>query len=225
MFNPNLVFDNFASTTGNKSARAACMTFARSFNPPYNPLLLYDPTSVGKTHLLHAIGCQIRQLRPFDKVIIVTAGVMMNELCGAISTHQIELFREKYTNIDLLLVDDIHVLVGRISTQKEFFNIFQALVTNGGRLVMTSSKQIEDVRILSSEIKSRMKRSLMIPVKPPSRHDVESILSRRFAAAVPTVSRNIIKKAASMGSDVRRAEGMIRQMYFVDNQAGFMKLE
>ncbi|HXY55613.1 MAG TPA: DnaA/Hda family protein [Nitrospirota bacterium] len=223
MFNPNFVFDSFVSTMGNKFARAACMTFARSFNPPYNPLLLYGPTSVGKTHLLHAIGNQFRNLRPFDKVIIVTAEVMMNELLGAISNIQIELFRIKYTSMDLLLVDDIHTLVGRKCTQEELFNIFQTLVAKGGRLAMTSSKSLSDVLILSDEMKSRMKHSLIIRVKPPSRNEVELILSSRFAASVPMVSKNIIKMAASIGSDIRRAEGMIKQMVFVDNLAGFMK--
>lgn len=102
MLNPKHVFDNFVSTTGNRFARAACLTFARASRPLFNPLFLHGPTSVGKTHLLHAIANQVIRQRPFEKVLLVTAEEMLNELYGALGDH-LERFREKYTSADLLL--------------------------------------------------------------------------------------------------------------------------
>jgi len=215
MVNPDYVFDKFISTTSNKFARTTCLDFARSIQPPHNPIFLHGPTSVGKTHLLHAIARLDSSLRPYGRVLLVTAEEMMNELNRDVATH-LTRFREKYTNADLLLVDDIHILVGRKHTQQVFLDTFRKLIDNGGRLAMTSSKQTADLSVFIDAIMRSMKCSLMIHIKPPSRHEIALLLARRFSADGLQVQRELIKLATTCctASDIRRSEGLVKQMMF-----------
>jgi len=139
----------------------------------------------------------------------------MNELYRDVAIH-LTRFREKYTNADLLLVDDIHSLVGRKHTQQEFLNTFRKLIDNGRRLAITSSKQPTDLSVFTDTIMRSMKCSLVIHIKPPSRHEIALILARRFSAAGLPVQRDLIKLATKCrtASDTRRSEGLAKQMMF-----------
>ncbi len=221
-FNPDYNFDNYVSTAANESARSACLVFAKSIAPPSNPLFLYGPAGVGKTHLLHAMGNAAARLRPDEKVILVSSDSMIYELNESLRNGQIVRFREKYKTADLLIVDDIHILSGKARTQDEFFHIFEALTANGGRLAMASLKPPSDIRHFSGLLKSRMKNVLILPIEAPSRHDLELILSKKFASTIPPIPSNLIKLALQRrtGPDVRRAAGMVKQLAFAASQSG-----
>jgi chromosomal replication initiator protein len=222
MFNPNYVFDNFVSTASNRFARAACLTFARSTHLPYNPLFLYGPTGIGKTHLLHAMGNSAARLRPDGKIILVSSDSMTHGLYESLINGQIARFRAKYTTADFLIVDDIHILSGRERTQEEFFRIFEALIANGGRLAMASLKPPSDIWHFSCSLRSRMKDGLMLPIMPPSRHDLELILSKKFASTIPPIPADLIGLVSQQrkDSDIRRAVGMVKQLVFAGSQSG-----
>lgn len=219
-FNPDFNFDNFVSTATNEFARSSCLLFAKSTAPLSNPLFLYGPTGVGKTHLLHAIGNSAARHRSDEKIILVSSDSMIHDLNESLKADQIARFREKYTAVDLLIVDDVHILSSKERTQEEFFRIFDVLTANGGRLAMASLKPQSEIRQFSGLLRSRMKNGLMLPIEPPSRHALESILSKKFASTIPPIPGDLFKLALqrSTGSDVRRAAGMVKQLVFADSQ-------
>ncbi len=222
LFNSNYNFDNYVSTATNEVARSACLIFAKTTTPPSNPLFLHGPTGVGKTHLLHAIGNAAACLRPDEKVILVSSDSMIHELNESLRNGQIVRFREKYKTVDFLIVDDIHILSGKERTKDEFFRIFEALTDNGGRLAMASLKPPSDIRQFSGLLRSRMKNGLVMPIKPPSWHDLELILSKKFASTIPPIQGDLIKLALQRRTDpdVRRAAGMVKQLAFAASQSG-----
>ncbi len=222
-FNPGYDFDNYISTITNKFAYTACLGFAEAIKPPSHLLFLYGPTSVGKTHLLHAIGNHITRFLPSKKVILTSAESMINALTESIGSGWMERVQEKYAAADLLLMDDIHVLSGRERTTEAFFYIFDALMSNGVRLAMASLKRPADMPHFSYYLKLRIKKGLMLPLKYPSRSELELILTKKFATTIPKVPYNLIQLVVQreMNSDIRRAVGMVNQLAFTRSHAGF----
>lgn len=219
--NPEFNFDNFVVTPGNEFAYKACRAFAESESTRFNPIFLHGPVSVGKTHLLNAIGNFIVSSESEKKLIMVSAHNYLNELIQSIRYDKIAEFREKYQNADILVMDDVHLLVGKERTQEELVSTFNALINAGGRLAFSGSVPPQALPALSELLKSRLRAGLVIPIKPPTEDEMRFILSNKFsgvASAIPDELINLISR--STGLDVREAEGAIKQVIFAQSQSG-----
>ena len=153
--NPSYTFSNFVVGGNNKFAHAAAMGVAETPGSKYNPFFIWGGVGLGKTHLMYAIGNQILRNNPNAKVLYVTSENFMNQLINALKEQATEKFREKYRNIDVLLIDDIQFIADKKSTQEEFFHTFNALYEAGKQIVLSSDKPPKDIELLEERLKSR----------------------------------------------------------------------
>ena len=162
--NPNYTFETYVVGDNNRFASAASLAVAEGPGKSYNPLFLYGGVGLGKTHLMHAIGNEITQLNSNSKVIYVTSEKFTNEFINCIKDNTNEQFRNKYRNIDVLLIDDIQFIAGKERVQEEFFHTFNTIFENGGQIVMTSDKCPKDIDHLEDRLKSRFEWGLMADI-------------------------------------------------------------
>lgn len=171
--NPKYTFDTFVKGSNNEMAYAASLNIANSPAQSYNPLFLYANPGLGKTHLMNAIGHMILKNNPTMKVVYVTSEEFTNELISSIrrasgtSGTNID-FRNKYRNIDVLLIDDIQFIIGKESTQEEFFHTFNALQSANKQIVISSDKPPKDFITLEDRLKSRFQSGLVVDINPPN---------------------------------------------------------
>ena len=154
--NPKYTFDNFVVGNNNKFAHAAALAVAGAPAITYNPLFIYGGVGLGKTHLMQAIGNKIIQDNPQSKILYVTSEKFINELVNSIkdANYKNELFRNKYRNIDVLLIDDIQFIAGKKTGQEEFFHTFNTLYENGKQIIISSDKPPRDIPLLEERLKS-----------------------------------------------------------------------
>ncbi len=204
-------FDNFVVGSDNRLAHAASMAVAESPARAYNPLFLYGGVGLGKTHLLHAIGntCQPAKLN----VLYVSSEEFTNDLINAIRTHATPAFREKYRQVDVLLIDDIQFIAGKESTQEEFFHTFNTLHGQNKQLVISSDRSPKALVTLEERLRSRFEWGLTVDVQPP---DVETRLAilrakaERFGREVPAEILEMI--ARQVQSNIRELEGALNRV-------------
>ena len=148
--NPKLTFDTFVVGNNNRFAHAAALAVSESPSTMYNPLFIYGGVGLGKTHLMHAIGNEILKRDHNKKIIYVTSEAFTNELVNCIkdANYKNELFRKKYRNIDVLLIDDIQFFAGKNTAQEEFFHTFNTLHQNGKQIIISSDKPPRDIVLL-----------------------------------------------------------------------------
>lgn len=212
IFLPRFTFKNFITAANNKSAYDKCIKFAESDTPASNPILLYGPTAVGKTHLLHAIGNYITQYRPEAKIAIAQTESFCTELIESLRQEGIGKFRDKYRNHNLFILDDIQFIAGRERTQIEFFHIFEILLSNKVRIALASLRPLEDIQPLGRLLWPRLRMDFIVPLERPTEKELYSILSKKFSLTKPPISNELIKLTCQEpGIDFRKAEGcMIR---------------
>src|SRR5207249_3481445 len=162
-----LTFETFVVGSGNRFTHAASLAVAGNPGHAYNPLFICGGSGLGKTHLLHAIGHAVRQRRPEAKVFYVPAERFTNEMIYAIQHAQTLGFRNRYRNVDVLLIDDIQFLAGKESTQEEFFYTFNALRDAYKQVVVTADKAPKDIPMLEERLTSRFNQGLVTDVKQP----------------------------------------------------------
>mgnify|MGYP000370438088 CR=1 FL=1 len=182
LFNPRLNFDNFVVGNNNKYAHAAALAVAESPAEAYNPLFIYGGSGLGKTHLMHSIAHFILSQQPDRKVIYVTSESFTNELIEAIrngNNTAMTKFREKYRNIDVLLIDDIQFIIGKESTQEEFFHTFNELYLAKKQIVISSDKPPKDMETLEERIRSRFECGLTADIGSPDYETRMAILRRK----------------------------------------------
>ena len=178
---PRLTFDTFVVGTGNRFTHAACCAVAEKPGYAYNPLFIFGGSGLGKTHLLHAIGHAVRHSRPEARVVYVPAERFTNEMIFAIQHTQTLAFRNRYRNVDVLLIDDIQFLAGKEGTQEEFFYTFNALRDAHKQIVVTADKPPKDMPMLEERLTSRFNQGLVTDIKQPDLETRVAILRQRCA--------------------------------------------
>jgi len=178
--NPRLTFDCFVVGPSNRFTHAACRAVAAGPATVYNPLFIFGGSGLGKTHLLHAVGHAVKQARPEAKVFYVPAERFTNEMIYSIQHAQTLTFRNKYRNVDVLLIDDIQFLAGKESTQEEFFYTFNALRDAHKQIVVTADKPPKDIQKLEERLTSRFNQGLVTDIQQPDLETRIAILRNRF---------------------------------------------
>ncbi len=214
--NPRYTFDTFVVGSNNKFAHAASLAVAESPGAIYNPLFLYGGVGLGKTHLMHSIAHFIIQNNPQLNILYVTSEQFTNEVIDAIrngNNSAISRFREKYRTIDVLLVDDIQFIIGKESTQEEFFHTFNALHGAGKQIIISSDRPPKDMNILEERIRSRFEWGLMADIQSPDFETRIAILQKKQENDGCYVSKDVIEYIASnIKSNIRELEGSLNRV-------------
>jgi chromosomal replication initiator protein len=212
-------FDNFVVGSDNRLAHAACMAVAESPARAYNPLFLYGGVGLGKTHLLHAIGnaCQPAGLN----VLYVSSEEFTNDLINAIRTHTTPAFREKYRQVDVLLIDDIQFIAGKESTQEEFFHTFNTLHGQNKQLVISSDRSPKALVTLEERLRSRFEWGLTADIQPPDLETRLAILRCKAERAAREVPAEILDYIArQVQSNIRELEGALNRVLAYSDLSG-----
>ncbi len=209
---PDATFENFAVSTSNQMAYAAATAVARSPGTAYNPLFIYGGVGVGKTHLMHAVANSILQRKPTTRVVYCMGEEFLNEIVEAIQTKTARQFKQKYRNAQLLLVDDVQFIAGKLTAQEEFFHTFNAVHREGGQIILISDRPPTEISKLEDRLRSRFEGGLTVDVANPDfelRVAIINIKSKALGLAVSSESAQLI--AANI-SDTRAIEGFLRRL-------------
>lgn len=211
--NPAYTFENFVVGPSNRFTHAATQAVAKSPGEIYNPLFIYGGVGLGKTHLLHAIGHYIKNKKSDAKILYVTTETFMNEVIEAIGKGTTEEFRERYRQVDLLLIDDIQFLVEAESTQEEFFHTFNVLHDAHKQIVISSDKPPKQLTTLEERLKSRFEWGLIADIKSPNLETRVAILKKKEELEQLDLSDNIlVYVAGKLKSNVRELEGFLKRI-------------
>ena len=211
--NPKYVFDSFVVGNSNRMAHAASLAVAESPAQAYNPLFLYGNSGLGKTHLMHSIGHFILDRNPQAKVLYVTSETFTNELINSIQNNKNEEFRNKYRNIDVLLIDDVQFIIGKESTQEEFFHTFNTLHGANKQIILSSDRPPKDMDILEDRIRSRFEWGLLADIQSPDYETRIAILRKKQELDGYSVSDDVIEYIASnIKSNIRELEGALNKI-------------
>jgi chromosomal replication initiator protein len=210
ILNPKYTFESFVVGPSNRFAHAASMAVADSPAKAYNPLFIYGPVGLGKTHLMQAIGQEVLKRNPASKVLYITSEKFTNQLINAIKTGTTIKFREKFRTVDCLLIDDIHFIAGKEATMEEFFHTFNALYDAHKQIVVSSDKPPKDISHLEERLVSRFEWGLVTDIQPPDFETRTAILRKkaeRENIAIPDEVTFFI--ADKIKSNIRELEGAL----------------
>ena len=216
--NPRYTFDTFVVGSNNKMAHAASVAVAESPGEAYNPLFIYGGVGLGKTHLMHSIAHFILQKNPETRVLYVTSEIFTNELIESIRSGNnadmtMTKFREKYRNIDVLMIDDIQFIVGKESTQEEFFHTFNSLHSAKKQIIISSDKPPKDMEILEERFRSRFEWGLIADITLPDYETRMAILHKNEEMNGYSISEDVIKYiATNIKSNIRELEGAFNKV-------------
>ena len=219
--NPNYKFETFVVGSNNRFAQSASLAVAESPGEAYNPLYIYGGPGLGKTHLMHSIGHFILEGNPNAKVLYVTSEDFTNEVIDSIrsgNASAMNNFREKYRTIDVLMVDDVQFIIGKESTQEEFFHTFNALHSAGKQVILTSDKPPKEMETLEERIRSRFEWGLMADIGVPDYETRMAILRKKSEADDMHFSDDILSYIANnIKSNVRELEGALNKLIAYSN--------
>lgn len=210
---PKYTFDTFVVGTSNQLARAAALAVAERPSKAYNPLYIYGGVGLGKTHLIHAIGNLIQKRNKTVRMTYMSSERFMNELVNAIRYERTVQFRQKYRNIDVLLMDDIQFIAGKERTQEEFFHTFNALYDAQKQIVITSDCPPKQIPTLEERLHSRFEWGLIADIQPPDLETKLAILRKKAESdSVKLQDEVAIYIAGGIRSNVRELEGALNRL-------------
>lgn len=213
MFNPKSTFDTFVVGSSNRFAHAAALAVAEQPGMAYNPLFLYGGVGLGKTHLMHAIGHYAHELYPDMRILYITSEDFTNQLVSAMQTNQNQQFRERFRNVDILMVDDIQFIAGKHGTEEEFFHTFNHLREAGKQIVMTSDKPPKEIQKLEERLCSRFEGGLVADIQRPDFETRLAILRKKAEFEHLNISDDILALIAEkIDTNVRELEGSVTRL-------------
>ncbi len=208
--NPKYVFETFVIGSSNRFAHAAAVAVAEAPGKAYNPLLVYGDSGLGKTHLLHAIGHYVRSLFSGARVRYVSSEEFTNEFINAIRDDRQDRFKRRYRDVDVLLIDDIQFLEGKIQTQEEFFHTFNTLHNANKQIVITSDRAPKRLEALEDRLRNRFEWGLITDVQPPDLETRIAILRKKAATERMTAPPDVLEFIASkIQTNIRELEGAL----------------
>lgn len=214
--NPKYTFESFVIGNSNRFPHAASLAVAEAPAKAYNPLFLYGGVGLGKTHLMHAIGHRILRSNPELKVLYISSEKFTNDLINSIRDNTPENFRQKYRNIDVLLIDDIQFLTKKERTQEEFFHTFNTLHEANRQIIISSDRPPKEIQTLEDRLRSRFEWGLITDIKPPDLETRIAILRKKAMIESMTVPNDVMVLIASrIDNNIRELEGaLIRVMAY-----------
>lgn len=215
-------FENFIEGESNRFALAACRAVALYSGSPdknemdlstYNPLFIYGPSGVGKTHLLFAVTNEIKKRNPRCRIVYKKGEEFTNELIASLQKRTQEQFRQHYRNADVLLIDDVQFIAGKESTQEEFFHTFSALYENGKQIILTSDRPPKDIKTLEDRLLTRFIWGLLADIQPPSFELRTAIINKKAENLKITIPGDVVEYLATkLQNNIRQIEGSIKRI-------------
>ena len=212
-FNFEYTFENFIVGSSNKFAHAACIAVADHPAQAYNPLFIYGPSGLGKTHLLYAITNELKRKIHNVRVIYIKGEDFTNQMIDSMSRQAMTEFRDKYRSCDVLLIDDIHFIAGKTSTQEEFFNTFNALHEAGKQIIMTSDRPPREIKTLEERLRTRFEWGLIADIQPPDLELRTAIIKKKAEVFNVSIPEDVLAfLAENLRSNIRQIEGAIKKL-------------
>jgi chromosomal replication initiator protein len=212
-YNFQYTFDNFIVGNSNKFAHAACTAVAERPAMDYNPLFIYGPSGLGKTHLMSAVVNEIRRKKPDTRVVYIKGDEFTNEMIESLSKHEMSKFHEKYRNCDILLIDDIQFIAGKDSTQEEFFHTFNNLYESNKQIILTSDRPPKDIQTLEDRLKTRFEWGLIADIQPPDIELRVAIIKKKAEQININIPDDVLNfLAENLRSNIRQLEGAIKKL-------------
>ncbi len=211
--NPKYTFETFVVGNNNRFAHAAALAVGNEPAKSYNPLYLYGGVGLGKTHLMHAIGNRILENNSSANILYVTSEKFTNQLINAIKDNKNEFFRNKYRNIDVLLIDDIQFIAGKERVQEEFFHTFNSLYEDGKQIIISSDTPPRDIPFLEDRLKSRFEWGLLADISVPDYETRLAILRKKAQDESIIIDDFILSNIANkIDSNIRELEGVFNKI-------------
>ena len=209
----DFTFENFIKGPSNQFAYAAAQAVAANPSGAYNPLFIYGPSGLGKTHLLNAIQVEIKKNHPDFNIVYVDCEMFTNEIITAVKTATTEQFRQKYRKADVLLIDDIQFLAGKESTQEEFFHTFNTLHNDGRQIVIASDRPAKEIKSLEERLRTRFEWGLTADIQPPDFETRVAIVKRKAELLNLDLPNDVAEYIANhLKQNIRQLEGAVKKL-------------
>jgi chromosomal replication initiator protein len=212
-YNFEYTFDNFIVGNSNKFAHAACTAVAERPATNYNPLFIYGPSGLGKTHLMSAVVNEIKKKKPNIRVVYVKGDEFTNQMIESLSKHEMHKFHNKYRNCDILLIDDVQFIAGKESTQEEFFHTFNTLYEERKQIILSSDRPPKDIQTLEERLKTRFEWGLIADIQPPDLELRIAIIKKKAEQINIELPPEVLTfLAENLRSNIRQLEGAIKRL-------------